>query len=247
VTRLVLVRHGQSAWNRDGRWQGWADPPLSDLGEQQARTAGARLHTTGACAPAGRLVASDLRRARRTAELIGESTGGVVVVDPRLREYDAGSWTGLRRDEIAARWPEQLAAWDAGELDRTPGGEDPGPFLRRLLDALRRHAAAAGGPVVVVSHGRAIHAVATALGGRGGHIDHLQGWELRLDTGGALELVGPVALLDPPERAAGPEPPGPNRDFIDSDRRCLPASRYLPKREGRGRAQPPPPQDGAGS
>jgi len=93
-TRVLLVRHGQSTWNADARWQGQADPPLSALGEQQA--VDAARHVAGMDA----LWSSDLHRARRTAELIGEHLALGVHVEARLRERHAGEWQGCTRDEI---------------------------------------------------------------------------------------------------------------------------------------------------
>jgi probable phosphoglycerate mutase len=101
-TRVLLVRHGQSTWNADGRWQGQADPPLSALGEQQAREAAARLRDVDA------LWASDLDRARRTATILGDALGLGVRVDARLRERHAGPWQGLTREQIEAEWPGHL-------------------------------------------------------------------------------------------------------------------------------------------
>src|SRR5512132_523882 len=80
VTRLLLVHHGESTWNADGRWQGQADPPLSELGEQQA--ADAAVHV----APIDAVWSSNLARARRTAMIIAGARGVDVRVDPRLRE-----------------------------------------------------------------------------------------------------------------------------------------------------------------
>src|SRR5688572_19392365 len=89
--RLLLLRHGQSTWNADGRWQGQADPPLSPLGEEQARDAARRL----APGQFSRVLASDLRRARQTAEILADALRLPVEVDPDLREIDVGDWQGL--------------------------------------------------------------------------------------------------------------------------------------------------------
>src|SRR5262245_40290829 len=84
VTRLLLVRHGQSTWNADGRWQGQGDPPLSPLGERQAAEAAERVQAMDA------LWSSDLRRAWQTAEIIGARASLAVHLEGRLRERDAG-------------------------------------------------------------------------------------------------------------------------------------------------------------
>ena len=209
MTELVIVRHAQSVWNAEGRWQGWADPPLSPWGEQQAAEAAQAL--AGGTGPLGRpdvLAASDLQRALRTAEVLGAGLAAAhgpaegfapseILIDPDLREYDTGDWTGLRRSEIAARWPQQLEDWDAGRLGTIPGGEDPKAFADRLFAALERlRRAAPDRRVLAVSHGRAIHVVTDALGGSGGHVGHLTG--RRLHLGRAPVLVSEVSLLGPP-------------------------------------------------
>ena len=101
VTRILLVRHGQSVWNADGRWQGQADPPLSDLGVDQAAAAADSDAVDGVRA----LYSSDLERARHTAQLLGVRLGLDPVVDERLRERHAGAWEGCTRAEIDAGWP----------------------------------------------------------------------------------------------------------------------------------------------
>ena len=128
-TRVLLVRHGQSEWNADGRWQGQADPPLTDLGRLQAREAARALGAVDA------VWASDLQRAVETATIIADDLGvGPVVLDPDLRERDAGEFSGLTRPEIADRFPGYL---DDGR--RPPGWEPDEALLARALRAL--HAA----------------------------------------------------------------------------------------------------------
>src|SRR3546814_3323938 len=105
MTRVLLVRHGQSEWNATGRWQGQADPPLTDLGRAQAHHAARSLGVVDA------IVASDLQRAADTALIIsGELGVGPVVLDEGLRERDAGEWSGLTRAEIERDWPGYLGA-----------------------------------------------------------------------------------------------------------------------------------------
>src|SRR5687768_13103713 len=95
MIRLLLVRHGESTWNAQSRWQGQADPPLSPLGERQAEEAAERLAQTASITE---IWTSDLVRARRTAELIATQLGVPDVrEEPRLRERDVGSWSGLTR------------------------------------------------------------------------------------------------------------------------------------------------------
>ena len=149
-TRFLLIRHAQSEWNADGRWQGQADPGLSEEGRAQARALAASLVET----PLDVLLASDLDRARQTAEAIGRATGLIPVLDPRFRELDVGSWSGLRREEIEARDPELLARFEAGEPDVRPGGGESRQGIRRRV----REAAAelrelyAGSRIALVTH-----------------------------------------------------------------------------------------------
>src|SRR5207302_10768657 len=104
MTRLLLVRHGESEWNAVGRWQGWADPPLSELGQRQAAVAARAVGAVDA------IVSSDLQRASQTAAIIAGELGiGPVVVDVALRERAAGTSTGLTRDEIDEQFPGSLA------------------------------------------------------------------------------------------------------------------------------------------
>ena len=148
MTRLLLVRHGESEWNAIGRWQGWADPPLSDLGRRQAAVGSRAVGAVDA------IVSSDLRRARQTAEIIAGELGiGPVVVDAALRERDAGPWTGLTRREIEEQWPGWIA-----EGKRPDGYEEDGSVLERVMPALRV-LEAAGAAVLVVTHGGVIGAV----------------------------------------------------------------------------------------
>jgi broad specificity phosphatase PhoE len=149
TTRILLVRHGESEWNASGRWQGWADSALSDLGRQQAREASASVGSVDA------IVASDLERALQTALIISEAVGiGPVMTESGLRERDVGEWTGLTRDEIETRWPGALEQWRRGELPAPPSGERNEDIILRFEAALRRVAAeCAGGEVLAVSHG----------------------------------------------------------------------------------------------
>lgn len=163
--RLLLVRHGESVWNMEGRWQGQADPPLSEAGAAQARLAADALDGFS-----GRIVSSDLMRARRTAEIIAETLGlGEVHVVPGVREIDVGAWSGLTHAEIEARFPGQLERYRAGALAGPPGGESRAVFLERVLAALD-DIAGAGERTLVVTHGGVINHLERHLGvypGRG--------------------------------------------------------------------------------
>lgn len=151
MTRLLLVRHGQSTWNALGRWQGWADPPLSDLGEIQARDAAEHLRGAGLT----QVVASDLQRARRTAEIMSTALGlGEVHVEPAFRERDVGEFSGLTRAEIEERWPGILTKVPYAD---PPGGEPWEALARRVKEALTGTAIRFAGEVVLVAtHGGVI-------------------------------------------------------------------------------------------
>ena len=151
---LLVVRHGQSTWNAEGRWQGWADPPLSPLGEEQARDAAEHLREAGLSA----VVSSDLQRAHQTAELLRAGLGieAPVEVDADLRERDVGAFQGHTITEILERWPELFD--ESGRLTRTPpDAEDAESILARVVPALLRVARAhPDGRVLVVAHGGVI-------------------------------------------------------------------------------------------
>lgn len=171
ATRVLLVRHGQSEWNATGRWQGQADPPLSDLGRRQATSAAASLGALDA------IFASDLVRAAETAAIISARLGvGPVVVDRGLRERATGEWSGLTRAEIDDRYPGYLpavgsgrhqafAASEEGFTRRPPGWEDDASVRERALAACARIQEAVGdGAVLAVTHGGLIYVVEGHLG-----------------------------------------------------------------------------------
>jgi len=207
-TRLLLVRHGQSEWNAAGRWQGQADPPLSDVGRLQARAAADSLGALDA------IFASDLQRATETAAIISAALGvGPVIVDPDLRERDAGEWSGLTRAEIDERWPGYLdspgadkhasfAAARPDEPPRRPPGWEPDDSVReRALRAIGRIAAeVGGGDVLAVTHGGLIYVVEDALQGRGGfrRLANGAGRWVQVD-GGRMTLGERVLLVDEDE------------------------------------------------
>ncbi|MFC3687858.1 histidine phosphatase family protein [Aquipuribacter hungaricus] len=163
---VVLLRHGETGWNAEGRFQGQLDTDLSATGRGQATAAGQAL----AGATAGRrllLRTSDLGRARDTAAAVTAATGVAAVPDPRLREIAAGRWQGLLHEQIAALDPEAFRAWRAGDDVVLGGGESPGRCGARVRDAVLEHAAplADGDVLVVVGHGASTRAgVALLLG-----------------------------------------------------------------------------------
>jgi probable phosphoglycerate mutase len=158
---LTLVRHGESTWNATGQWQGQSDVPLSERGRAQARAIGERLKG----ASFDRRIASDLARARETAEAIGPCDH-----DPRLREIDVGAWAGLTSREVQERFGEEVVALRAGREVRIGGGEAMSEFEARVdavFDELR--GVWADRRVLAVTHGGVVRALcARLLGFRGG-------------------------------------------------------------------------------
>ncbi len=153
-SRLYLVRHGQSTWNREHRIQGQLDPPLSEEGRRQAELLGARL----ARRKFAWAYTSDQKRAAETAEVVGRATGVAAEPLEGLREIFLGEWEGLRTEEIQQRFPESWARWvEEPDWDLVPGGEGAARFEARVtatLDAI--HARHAEGDVLVVTHGGVI-------------------------------------------------------------------------------------------
>ena len=161
--RVVLWRHGRTAWNAESRFQGTTDVPLDEVGRAQAERAARDLATLNP----DRIVSSDLERARDTAATLAEIVGLAVVTDPDLRETYAGRWQGLVRDEIIATDGETFRRWVAGEDVRPGGGELRTEVAARVSAAVVRHAHGVepGGTLVVASHGGAVRAcIGTLLG-----------------------------------------------------------------------------------
>lgn len=153
-TRLVLVRHGESTWNADGRLQGQADPPLSARGRRQAAEMAGWLREF---AP-DRVVCSDLARARETASLLGWPDAEA---DERWREVDVGDWTGRSSADVRAHEAEAYWAWREGRLP-PPGGEPYGAFAARV-HAAGEELLGAPGTTVVVAHGGPIRSLCSSL------------------------------------------------------------------------------------
>ena len=153
---LFLARHGETAWNQAGRWQGKTDIPLSEAGRAQARALGAGLVGRGIVA----VHASDLQRATETAEIVAGMLGiAALKVDARLRERGFGCFEGFTPAECAERHPEAWARYIADRRATPPGGEPQTEVAARAVAALTelaRAPRAADGPTLVVSHGGTI-------------------------------------------------------------------------------------------
>ncbi len=155
VARLLLIRHGQSEWNAARRWQGQADPPLSELGRRQAAEAAARLE------PVDVVATSTLQRSRVSAEIIAEELGcDPPIPVPELIERDVREFSGLTRAQIEERYPGFLE-----DGRRPPGWEDDAALLDRVLAGLNRLAGLVGDQsALVVTHGGVIHTLERHLG-----------------------------------------------------------------------------------
>jgi probable phosphoglycerate mutase len=210
-TRVLLVRHGQSEWNAVGRWQGQADPPLSELGRRQALAAVGALRELGGF---DAVFASDLQRAAGTAALIAAELGvAAPVLLPDLRERDAGEWSGLTRDEIHERYPgflpdDRHRAFAPGDDDRPrrpPGWEPDESVLRRAKSALATIDSMVGdGTALAVTHGGLVYVVEGLLGApferlanAGGRWVHVEGDRLVLDERVLLVDDDDVAVTVP--------------------------------------------------
>ena len=193
MTTLVLVRHGETEWNRSGRWQGHADVPLSADGREQARRLGAHLQAQGA--RFDHIYASDLGRALETAQIIAEALQMPVHPLVELREMHIGGWSGLTSAEIREAHPDQWVLFEeGGDFRRGGHGETLADFngrVGRILDRL-----VATHPrerLLIVTHGGSIrallHHVRPLAGNMGdGHIGNTSVTEVVLD-GGAASMV----------------------------------------------------------
>ncbi len=177
---LLIIRHGESQWNVERRWQGWLDAPLTALGEKQALQRGEAIAESGFL-PAT-VHSSDLGRARQTAEIIAGILGAEVLSHDGLRERNAGEWAGHTADEIDERWPGLRLAWRRGELARIPGGEEDEHVLARVEPAIAEILTGPKPALIVTHHGvlrliatRAGAAIDTLIPNLGGYWFHTDG------------------------------------------------------------------------
>lgn len=177
MTDLYFIRHGETESNRERRYQGWTESPLSETGIRQAEKASFFL----AGASLDGLFCSDLQRAAATARVIGAGCGLAPVTNPLLREIHFGRWEGLTYDEIEAKWGEEISLWHDDPYNRsTPGGETLAAVSSRMLSfahslveqypACRR--------VAAVSHGGSIRALLYRILG----LDRNNFWDIRIDN-----------------------------------------------------------------
>jgi broad specificity phosphatase PhoE len=162
VTTIFLARHGESDWNVEKRFQGHTDRPLTERGREQAYA----LADLVAGEKIDAIYTSPLSRAQETAEIVAARVGLEPVALPELREVDTGSWSGLSRADVEARFPEGFARWRSG-ASGWEDGETYEEMAERVIGALGTVAEAhPDGRVLVISHGgpiRAIHAAAEGL------------------------------------------------------------------------------------
>ena len=148
LTRFILVRHGETTWNREGRYQGQIDTPLSPFGQEQGQKLGEALQSI----PIDVCYSSPLSRCYQTAERCAAPHGLTVNKDERLLEINHGEWEGLLASDVEARWPELLRRWRTTVVDvKMPGGEMLEDVRRRAMLALQEYALRHPGETVLVA------------------------------------------------------------------------------------------------
>lgn len=183
MLRVFLIRHGQTQWNFEQRYQGQTDIPLTELGRRQAEAVGRRL----AAEPIEAIYASDLQRAYETAAPLARYLGLPVLTDERLREVHFGAWEGYTFKEVEERYPEEVYAWlRAPHLHAPPGGESGADFIGRVRsfwEELRgRHPE---GTVAIFAHGGSLVTLTELVL----KLPYESRWKLRLSHGGYSELM----------------------------------------------------------
>ena len=157
MTEILLIRHGETLWNQQGRMQGQHDSPLTPLGVHQARQLGRRLKSVSFSA----LYSSDLGRAHQTARCVADATGHEIVADSGLRERSFGIFEGLTNSEIEKKHPELYVHFARRDPHfAMPDGESAAQFRDRCVGTLeriaRRHE---GETLVAVTHGLVLDAL----------------------------------------------------------------------------------------
>jgi probable phosphoglycerate mutase len=161
--RLVVVRHGVTDWNREGRFQGHQDPPLSDTGRREADLVAERIASDDLLRPE-RIVSSSLARAAETAAAIGRAAGAAVEADDRLMEIGQGEWEGRTHAELEVADARRYRAWrDAAGVRQPPGGESIDSALARVRAVVDEIARSADTTVCLVSHGGTMRVLARLL------------------------------------------------------------------------------------
>ena len=159
LERLLLWRHGRTEWNASGRFQGQLDTLLDGTGIAQAREAAPYL----AAEQPSAIYASDLSRARSTAQVLGDLVGLPVRVDSRLRETSLGTWEGLDRAQVAERFPGEFSAWTAGARSNPGNGESAPEVAGRARALVSEIEGREDGTVVLAAHGGSLKALTASL------------------------------------------------------------------------------------
>lgn len=173
MTRLIIVRHGQTLWNLERKYQGHSDIALSETGLKQAEAVAGRL----AAEQIDAVYASDLSRAYKTAEYIAAKHHVTVQTLPALREIKFGEWEGLTYEQIAAKWPGLLGKlWTTPDELQIPGGESFHQLKARAYTAVEKIVAQhPEQTVVIVAHGGTIGTILCAM--LDIHLNHV--WSIR--------------------------------------------------------------------
>lgn len=191
MTRLLLVRHGETTWNADGKIQGHIDVSLSEKGLQQARLAADRLKDEKIAA----VYSSDLKRASETAEMIASAHNLPVITTPLLREAHLGLWQGLTVEQVAEQYPDEYAAYRKDSVTyRPPNAERLEDVISRCFKFLEEVTSAhPDDSIAVACHGGSIRGIIAAALGTGPVIYR----QIRLNNGGitVLELSQDRSIL----------------------------------------------------
>jgi len=192
MTRLILIRHGETDWNTEGRWQGQADVPLNRTGWSQADHLARSLESTGIAA----IYSSDLQRARQTAQVLADSTGLPLHLDKRLREIHQGEWQGLLFSEIQRRYAQAYQDRQRDPLNfAAPSGEPVTQVRERILATVQEIVCQhPDTTVAVVSHGFVLAVLIAHLRG----LPYDQVWDLIPGNGQwvVVEALPQDLLLD---------------------------------------------------
>ena len=163
----ILIRHGESLSNREGRVQGQADVKLSDKGRQQATAVASWCEKQSFQKKSCELWSSPLCRARETADVIGTAIGLSAQIEDKLVELNAGVFQGHLWDDLADRFPEDVAQWRSGDVDfQIPGGESRRQLAERGRHALQSLSCRPVDSMVIVAHGGVLTAALGLLVGR---------------------------------------------------------------------------------
>lgn len=184
LTRLFLVRHGETEWNAAQVFQGHLDSPLTPTGLRQANQLASHLAAEAIAA----VYSSDLGRSMKTAEPLASRLGLAVISRAELREIDCGDWTGKSYEEVGAGWPQQFETWRSRpHQHRMPGGESVAQIqersLRFLAEIRARHP---GQAICAVTHNTVIRTI----------ICHAQGWPISRLWDGARQSNCAINLLE---------------------------------------------------